>query len=166
MGDYFKPLRRKLGVATLAIACVLMGGWVRSLETADHFCRLKRKSYTELVSTGGVIVWRELTLMKKETETSLGHPPNGYSQSKSWGVQVFPDNTEHKGWDKESDFQLAGFIFLTATAKWNDIQMAIWVIPYWSIVIPLTLISFWLLLSKPRKSTSKKITEPIPTEGT
>jgi hypothetical protein len=26
-----------------------------------------------------------------------------------------------------------------------------WIIPYWSIVIPLTLLSAWLLLSKPRK---------------
>ena len=35
-------------------------------------------------------------------------------------------------------------------------------IQYGSITVPLTLISLWLLLSKPRKSTPKKITEPIP----
>ena len=38
-------------------------------------------------------------------------------------------------------------------------------IPDWSITIPLTLISFWLLTTKPRKSNQKKITEPISVEG-
>ena len=36
------------------------------------------------------------------------------------------------------------------------------VIPYWSIVVPLTLISLWLLLTKPRKSNQLKIAEPVP----
>ena len=36
MGGYFKPWRRKIGVVTLVMACVLMAGWVRSLTVADH----------------------------------------------------------------------------------------------------------------------------------
>ena len=39
------------------------------------------------------------------------------------------------------------------------------VVPYWSIIIPLTALSAFLLLTKPRKSTPKKITEPNPAEG-
>ena len=39
-------------------------------------------------------------------------------------------------------------------------------VPHWAITIPLTLISLWLLLIKPKKSTPKKITEPITVEGT
>ena len=35
------------------------------------------------------------------------------------------------------------------------------VVPYWMAVIPLTLLSAWLLLSKPNKSTQMKIIEPI-----
>ena len=38
-------------------------------------------------------------------------------------------------------------------------------VSYSTIVIPLTVISIWLLLTKPRKSTPKKITEPNSTEG-
>ena len=34
-------------------------------------------------------------------------------------------------------------------------------IPHWSITIPLTLISLWLLLSKPRKLIQNKTSEPI-----
>ena len=39
------------------------------------------------------------------------------------------------------------------------------VVPYWSIVVPLTFLSAFLLLTKPRKSSPMKITEPIPAEG-
>lgn len=39
-------------------------------------------------------------------------------------------------------------------------------VPYWFVIAPLTLISFWLLLSKPRKSLQKKTTEPAPAEAT
>jgi hypothetical protein len=34
-----------------------------------------------------------------------------------------------------------------------------WTIRYWSIVIPLTIISLWLLLSQPRSSNQMKISE-------
>ena len=37
-----------------------------------------------------------------------------------------------------------------------------WTIPYWSITIPLTLLSAFLLLSKPQKSNQQKITDPVP----
>ena len=30
MREFFKPWRRKIGVVTLVMACVLMAGWVRS----------------------------------------------------------------------------------------------------------------------------------------
>ena len=39
-----------------------------------------------------------------------------------------------------------------------------WKIPIWSIVLPLTLISAFLLLKKPKTSTQKKIPEPITDE--
>ena len=39
------------------------------------------------------------------------------------------------------------------------------IIPYWSIIFPLTLLSAILLLSNPRKSTQKKISEPVADEG-
>ena len=44
-------------------------------------------------------------------------------------------------------------------------ERIMWIIPYWTIVIPLTALSAYLLLSKPRKSNQKKIVEPISDEG-
>ena len=37
---------------------------------------------------------------------------------------------------------------------------------YMTLVIPLTLISVWLFVSKPRKSSQKKIMAPVTAEGT
>ena len=37
MGDYLSPWQRKVGVLTLALACVFAAGWVRSLVVEDHF---------------------------------------------------------------------------------------------------------------------------------
>ncbi len=59
-----------------------------------------------------------------------------------------------------------GFHFGAANATAGSIRrVEFWIVPYWSIVIPLTLLSAYLLLSKPHKSTPKKITEPIANEG-
>lgn len=35
MREFFRPLRRKLGAATLSLACVFMAGWIRSLTEYD-----------------------------------------------------------------------------------------------------------------------------------
>jgi len=38
-------------------------------------------------------------------------------------------------------------------------------IPYWFVVLQLTMLSAYLLIKKPKTSTQKKITEPIVVEG-
>ena len=37
----------------------------------------------------------------------------------------------------------------------HTILWDVWYVPYWSVVLPLTLLAAWLLLSKPRKSFAK-----------
>jgi len=55
-----------------------------------------------------------------------------------------------------------GFQFGAGTHKQQSLlNMHLCMIPYWLIVIPLTLLSAFFLLSKPRKSTSMKITDSI-----
>ena len=36
MGDYFKPWRRKIGVATLVMACVFAAGWVNGQRNSRN----------------------------------------------------------------------------------------------------------------------------------
>ena len=61
--------------------------------------------------------------------------------------------------------ELIGFHFETGKVG-HQSRYAVYTIPYWSIVLPLTLISVFLLLSKPRKSNQMKIADPVPSEGT
>lgn len=45
MGEFFKPWKKKVGVATLVIALIAVGGWVRSLWIGD-ITLLKLGSFT------------------------------------------------------------------------------------------------------------------------
>ena len=59
-----------------------------------------------------------------------------------------------------------GYGHESTDAQTNEVRSDFVVTPYWFFITPLTLISAFLLLTKPRKSTQKKITEPIRIEGT
>ena len=60
MGDYFKPMRRKLGVVTLMMACVSVSGWVRSLTELDVLIRLNAHNTHLLLSGEGTISWERM----------------------------------------------------------------------------------------------------------
>ena len=40
MGEYFNPMKRKVGMMTMAMACLFMVGWVRSISVKDGFMRI------------------------------------------------------------------------------------------------------------------------------
>jgi len=146
MGEYFKPSRRKAGCVLLVMAFMLFGAWMRSRYTLDVF------TFTLGPRQNQVISWQE---------------------SVCW-VSVIPDDHvyRHSGWMSESfkpqDMQLVLYFYQSHLRAW-DIRMLDetyqWDMPYWSLVTPLTAISAFLLLSKPCKSTQKKLTDPIPAEG-
>lgn len=83
-------------------------------------------------------------------------------------LQSLHATTDNTTW--EWRWNCCGFDFGRASDPSNrtlgGVQVSLWVIPYWSIVIPLTLFSVYLLLSKPRQSTPKKLIEPVTNEGT
>ncbi len=104
MGEFFKGRKRKVGVVTLVMACLFMGGWVRSYSNCDSI----RVSYNRcLASYEGVISMNQIHFS-----------PCTY-----------------------------------------------WSFSYLYIVLPLTLLSAYLLLSKPRKSTQTKTAPPNQDEG-
>jgi hypothetical protein len=100
MGSYFKPWRRKIGVVTLMLACVLAANWICS-------------AFAE----------RCLNLF-------------------GIGLYFTPEATE------------------VVTVNSMCI-VGIFVVSHWLIVIPLTLLSAWLLLSKPRRPKMKSADEPV-----
>lgn len=165
MGEYFKLWRRKVGVVTLLLACLFMVGWVRGLSIVDHVClesSAKSKQMVSLMSAS-----HGIALRKYEAIQSWGW----FSFSSGWGTipvtstngdpfgLITSLNEPRRGWRS----QYFGFDF--GVLNDDNFRNSFLIIPYWFIVIPLTAISAYLLLSKSRKSTQTKTTQPIQNEG-
>jgi hypothetical protein len=148
MGDYFKPWRRKIGVVTLVMACVFTAAWVRSQTLRDRISLGKHS----VQSYSGGVAWMQYTRFIQAT------------------LSIDTDLVEHYRNDEAKiDKQLRWWRcgFENYEQEYHIATMGtgvvlVWRVLYWPIVIPLTLLSAFLLLSKPRKSAPKKTTEAIP----
>ena len=160
---FFQPFRRKFGVVTLIPACVFAAGWVRSHLTADFVWYPYTNSGYSIESLHGKI------LLTKGTPVAPSSPIQ-FGSENLWAPPFlkFADNGEPlpvNPYEKldliwQSDWLL--FRVCNGRIKNSSIaQIEMCIIPYWSIVIPLTLISACLILSKARSSNQKKITEII-----
>lgn len=141
MNGFFKPWRRKFGVVTLVAACVTAGGWVRSLIIHDTFQFPIRKHTTSFVET-----------MNQRLTCSIEFHNSTSGASPYWGIEATPEidplDDEPFGWRLRScGFGVGGNLDDSPEYYW----LIAWQIPYWSIVVPLTLLSAWLLLSKPKQ---------------
>ena len=134
MREFFKGWRRKVGCVTLVMACVFAVGWVRSLTRRDTF-DFGRVEIVSLESSLAVAIWPRSNLRLPQWFTE---------DSRSIDSVFGPHGCRSRG----AGFWSSGIADLQSTL--------IVVAPYWSIVIPLTLLSAYLLLSKPRvaKTTS------------
>jgi hypothetical protein len=157
MPDYFKPWRRKIGMVTLAMACVFMMGWVRSFQIFDVFDIPGGNVYNQILSCNSSLVW----------QSTGSHFANNFTFDwRTEHAQGFLTIAKHSELCKlrnhvdqmECRFNWMGF------ASFDRLQTGInakpwkvvWFVPYWSIVIPLTLLSAWSLLSKPRLAKNKE----------
>lgn len=144
---YFKPLRRKIGLVTLALACVLAAGWVRSqylLDTAGFVRGIWRSDFT---SQNGKL-WLIYVTYDRPRESGF--------LIDSTRIYVPQDLADLPARQSKLDWRWdwIGFHFSSSAHFHNSI------IPYWAIVVPLTLLSAWLLLSKPREIT-QSIQSPL-----
>ena len=164
MGDFFHGWRRKTGCITLGLACVFMWVWLRGYVVQDDINFGNGKDvehYHSLILARNGFRWEY-----RESDDLLGYlrwwncvRPSAEADDPLYGY-VLPMVIDSK-------WQLCGFSF----GKFHDpegveVRVNWWTIPYWSITIPSTLISFWLLLSMPRKSNQKKIAELTASDGT
>ena len=173
MGELFRGWRRKFGVATLVMALVFMGGWVRSPFLTDSF---SVNSFWPgsgvrqgMFSSNGVLLWIKV---KDGSDCDFGLVPDfpafqlpGFGSSRSNSnnalLMIFDRNFK---WSFDSlGFGIgSNVVAANKTPGAPSIAVRLLKVPYWSIVIPLTLISAWLLPPTTRKSTLKEITQPIP----
>ncbi len=135
MWEFFRGWRRKIGVVTLVIAYMFAAGWVRSLFIEDTLVFTDGSQHQTLSSLYGKVYW---------------------DSKIEW--------TFDPGWFTWFTTDLRVSTLLAASlASWETGES--YCIPYWSIVLPLALLSLWLLLFKSRQSNQKKITEPTAIEG-
>src|SRR5689334_5511517 len=57
---YFKPLRRKIGVVTLVVACILMAGWVNRQRVLHTTLPMGNTAF-QAVSRTGTLTFRKVT---------------------------------------------------------------------------------------------------------
>lgn len=147
MRDFFKGWKRKLGGATLVMACVLVGTWVRSDFYVDELWFSKDQSPKQVfvqscagalrffdgradgnITRGGY--WWRIRRCSSEDHSFAGFGVS-FVFDERWQYWGFDIGKGHEVQNPPSQYILS-FMF----------------IPFWSVVLPLTLVSSWLLLSK------------------
>jgi hypothetical protein len=147
MSEFFHGWRRKVGVPTLLMACILMAGWVRSSRKLD-FLRLPVPLTGWSVSIESASGFIQLRLDGDNAHSEFGYFP---TELKTYLIYYsdYPLSTFEYEWYSAGDSRPTDCGIIT-------------LFPYWSVILLPTLLSAYLLLSKPRKSTPMKINEPIP----
>jgi hypothetical protein len=144
MGEFFKPWRRKIGCVTLVMALVFMLGWVRSLVVQDDIWIV-----VEDGTRYGLKSWEGgIEYLKMDIGNSFPH----------FGRRaiVFRKKRATQPLWILRDSMLA-----------NDTRVLVnWVgFPYWSIVIPLTLLSAYLILWPGKQPAKRLQIDQTPAEG-
>jgi len=170
MGEFFRGWRRKTGLVLFVMALTTMMCWLRSSTTRDQFTIAlpHGKSFIAISRSGhcSFAVMRG-RVFGSETwnRTTTTQPKWGCGESQEFDADQMASAFHLMMGLPRNGISLCesrfSFYWEARESKW---MFGCW-IPYWSIVFPLTLLSASLLLSKPRKSTSKRIAEPITVEG-
>lgn len=142
MLSYFHPLRRKVGVVMLSLSCLLAIGWVRSLQVRD-IVGIGPVSETIICGASN----RHMLLL---VLLPIEHLQNGPTLPFWRTAEAKPTIRDCFAVIKSEQCWL-GFGYLITDSQPESGHLATaFAVPYWSIVLPLTLLSAWLLLSKPR----------------
>ncbi len=145
MGDFFHGWRRKAGCVTLFVALLFMAGWVRSFGIGDDFKFASGFGhYLLLTSCSG-----ETQLLRWEDR----YPQPNFVFWRSWQLSKAHWSAPEPLKDL-TIFNLSRVIrftrFTLMIAPTTTTRITGFVCPYWGIVIPLTLVSCYLLLMKGR----------------
>jgi hypothetical protein len=173
MGELFMGWQRKVGVLTLMMALGFAAGWVRGYSSFDEFdFRSGERQMTNLISSRDGLSWLKPNYGEGQR---MDDRTRWISETTRWVSESGEVVNSQLAFDVSKDFanakwhlQWCGFHFAESEGNVpaRRIRFAVWNVPYWSVTVPPTLISLWLLLARPHKSTSKKITEHKSNVGT
>jgi hypothetical protein len=150
MGNFFHGWRRKGGVLTLVVVLALVSGWVRSFRIQDTVRLFSYRPTEEIfLSSNGCLMW-----MRDGSRNQ-------------WIIEPGPENGIFEIWHAIDDTSEMEYYDFYINYRWRfggfavgdprdpgATSYGIWMLPYWSLVLPLTMISAYLLIVKPRKPNS------------
>jgi len=168
MGEFFRGWQRKVGVVTLAMALVATGGWARSLIIGDEVT-IRFANYAHFLSSYyGWIRWECYTIGPNTAESRFRSLASCRTQ---WTVDDPRTFIYSSDWRRKMDLEFEWWGVQFGTTKINAgvssksesifINFCSFVTPYVFIVFPLAGLSGCLLILSPRKSTQKKLIEPV-----
>ncbi|WP_010585466.1 hypothetical protein [Schlesneria paludicola] len=143
MREFFSGWKRKLGVLTLLMACLFAAAWTRSLGNLDLIYLNGKK--TNLIVVSGC----QKLQFAAGGRFSLVYPSSQEIPNRQYGVYWQPEKLLPSRSIIDFFEYPASEIKMYTDENGNEEAM----IPYWSIVLPLTALSAYLLLSKPRVRT-------------
>lgn len=146
MREFFHGWRRKIGCVTLVMALVFVVGWIRNLVVMDVLLVPSGShSMEHCVSVDHVFVWGRVR--KAAANAVIPYPDFATDAPRS--LDSFLEGANLRCNWRWCGFA-AGELNVSSADRFNH---TMWIIPYWSLVIPLTALSGYLILSKPRKQT-------------
>jgi hypothetical protein len=158
--DFLKGWRRKTGLPLLAMALVLAGLWCRSVVWIDDISFRANGDVFGVRSGRGMLrlVWEPNSPW--EIPGPFSHTINLNCDANKDAMSFDPEYWESQ---KLGVVWVIGYNKPTANTVANGWRAAsaelYWLrVPYWSLMLPLTLLSAWLILAKPRRVTT---TPPI-----
>jgi len=143
MAEFFRGWKRKVGVVTLILACLFMGGWLRSRSKSEWMGIAVPGSHLNFISGCNrfrIVVGYMTMILHQRTH-------NGIVET----AMIVEKTTDVIGSPIYWHIELR-------TLEWSIYgrvgieRCEMMMFSYWSVVIPLILISAWLLLSRQHKS--------------
>ena len=157
MKEFFRGWRRKCGTVTLLLACLLMGAWIRGAIYFDKLVVPHGKSYSVFWSNSPTMAsclglgWSHYWIDPSEGRYKI--PGMRWESNPTYTNERIRELKRAKALEKQSqewtadgNWEWESLGFLARTNR----EFLLLAVPYWSIVIPLTAVSAYLLLAKPK----------------
>lgn len=136
MFEYFRGWKRQLGVILLVTASVLLVAWGRSRTVVDIIGLKGTDGCTVLLSSHKGLSWNRVRIGPE-----ISRIPRFWTRS--WDPTTL----------RQTEF--CGIRFEEGDLKQGS-NVKSWLLPHWAIVVPLTLLSAYLLLTSPRRVEQRR----------
>ncbi len=158
------------------MALCLMVGWMRSLAVQDRVCFYRRQAIYAITLMDGEIEWT------RHVRPDVDYLPMRWSSKtiteivrknslKSWENCEIHWRRYWYGFDFGAKSYLMGTMKPEGTSSrsipgeyWKR-RVEVWQVPYWSMILPLTLLSAYLLRSKSRKRVPTNVADAVTVKG-